>query len=84
MKAACRSGSETNSLRSNMFHFFIRPTHYFHGSVSSGISKKQTTVVLPLHSESRVVLVLPLLLTFNPWRSAAKAWMQVDKEAKHV
>jgi hypothetical protein len=36
-----------------MFHFFIRPTHCFPGSVSSGTSKKQpqnrNQVARPLH-----------------------------------
>jgi hypothetical protein len=65
MKAARRSGSETNSLRSDMFRFFIRPTHCFHGSVSSGTSKDKNTLMLPPHSVDPGVLVLVLVFAVD-------------------
>ena len=54
VKAMGQAGSETNSLRSNMFRFFIRLTHCFHGSVSSGgTSKPRNAIPLSINSISR-------------------------------
>lgn len=35
VEAARQAGSETNSLRSDMFRFFLRPPRRFHGSIPS-------------------------------------------------
>ena len=56
VKAMEQAGSETNSLRSNMFRFFIRLPRCFHGSVlSGGTSKSRKTIPLSINSISRTL-----------------------------